>query len=285
MSSRRPPRTALVGAGRLARAFKPLLTAKGYRPRTVSSREPRLPRDARLLLLAVPDRAIEEVAGRLARLEREDWSGCVALHHSGALGTGPLRPLAAQGAAVGVLHPLQCLGGGKGASALLRGSRARIEGDRAARTVARKLASDLGLVPIRFPRELDDDARVAYHAAGGLVANDLVALVSIAVDLLASTGLEPREAIRALAPLIRGTTEQLERHGPGGALTGPVPRGDDETLRRHLRRLARSSPEHAEIHRLLSRRLARVARAEGALDETSLRRLLRRIGPPGKPGL
>lgn len=284
MAGRSRPATAVVGAGRLARALLPLLAARGYRPRRVASRPARGRRApavgaARLVLLAVPDRAIRTVAAALARDRSRDWSGRVVLHHAGALGTEPLEPLTHRGAAVGVLHPLQCFGGTRRMHDVLPGSRARIEGDPPARAAARRLARDLGLVPLRFPRALDADARAAYHAAGALVANDLVALVSLAVELLETTGLDRRAALGALGPLTRGTMLQMERGGLGGALTGPVPRGDDDTLRRHLDRLARLSPADADVHRLLSRRLARIAAAEGALEPRALRRLLRRTGP------
>lgn len=280
------PQTVIVGAGRLARALKPLLATHGYRPRTVAARRAgrtaaapaRSVGDAELILLAVPDRAIAEVAGRLAKGIESDWSGRVVLHHAGSLGTEPLAALARKGASVGVLHPLQCFGGGRGSGEFVAGSRARIEGDRRARSVATRLARDLGLVALRFRQPLDAEGRAAYHAAGALVANDLVALVSLALELLESAGLGRRSAMLALGPLVRGTMGQLERSGPVGALTGPVPRGDHETLRGHLARLARISKEDAEIHRLLSRRLARVAAEHGALDAASLRRLLRRIG-------
>ncbi len=272
MARRARPLTVVVGRGRLARAILPSLTRTGYRVTTVVG-------EARLLLLAVPDRAIDDVATSLAGLEDVDWRGRVVLPHAGALGREALAPLARRGASTGVLHPLQCLGGGRGAADVLAGSRARIEGDRLACAAARRLARDLGLIPLRFRRELGPAERVAYHTAATLVANDLVALTALALELLESAGLKPRAGLRALLPLIRGTLAQMERGGLAAALSGPAARGDGETLGQQLRALGRRSAEDAELHRLLSRRLARIAAEHGALDAHTLARLFRRIGP------
>lgn len=305
MGERGARATVVVGAGRLARALVPLLAKARRGPLVVVARSGAAARaacrkaphatattdlaravaGAALVLCAVPDRAIGEVAARLAGLGGIDWGGRVVLHHAGALGPEPLAPLAARGAAVGVLHPLQCFGGGPGFAEILRTSRARIEGAPRARTVARRLARDLGLVVLRFPKPLGPAERAAYHTAGGLVANDLVALVTLAVELLESTGLDRKGALRALAPLVRGTLAALERGGPPAALTGPVARGDLDTLDDHLRRLGALAHEDAEIHRLLSRRLARVAAEHGAIDRRTLARLLRRTGPDRRRGL
>jgi len=305
MDHRDRPTTTVIGAGRLSRAFLPLMAAAGYPIAAVFARRPAAARaacrgiagarattnlasaadNARLVLIAVPDRAIEDVAERLARLPALDWKRRVVLHHAGALGCEPLAPLARAGAAIGLLHPMQCLGKGTQARTVLPGSSARIEGDRAARRVATRLARDLGLLPLRFPHDLGPDERSAYHAAGGLLANDLVALTSLALELMESTGLDRRAALRALSALARGTLEQIERGGPAAALTGPVPRGDVETIRKHLRRLKKLSAEDAELHRLLSRRLARVAADLGELSPRELERLLRATGPAALRGL
>jgi predicted short-subunit dehydrogenase-like oxidoreductase (DUF2520 family) len=212
---------------------------------------------AELLLLAVPDRALEPLARGLASAPRVDWRGRTVLHHAGARGPEALAPLARAGAAVGLLHPLQCLGIPALAGEILPGSRARIEGHVRARRAAAALARDVGLVVLRVRTRSPAD-RLAYHAAAALASNDLVALLDLAVEALAAAGLSRRSALAARVPLSRGTLRQLEQAGPRGALTGPVARGDLGTLAGHLRRLARIDPQGARVHELLSRRLARL---------------------------
>ena len=275
--------TAVIGCGRLARSLIPLLGPSGYRVVTVLGRRLGAARSAargvasarattsaaiavepaQLVLLAVADRAISEVVDRLAVLPQIDWKRRTVLHHAGALGLDPLRPLQRVGAAVGLVHPLQSLGVPSLAAQLLPGSRARVAGDRRGRAAALSLARALDLVPLGLGNDLTPQERNAYHAAASLFSNDVVALLAIGTELLQSIGLSRRRALDALLPLLRGTVAQIDRSGLDGPLTGPAIRGDVDTLRAHLRRLSHGSPEDREIHRLLSIRLARLALRRG----------------------
>ena len=274
--------TTLVGTGRLARSLAPLLARAGHPVVAVVGRSAAAARAlarrapgarattslrtgaelGRLVLLAVPDRAIATVARELASSDIP-WQGRVVLHHAGALGCEPLRALGLAGAGVGVLHPLQSLGTTDLAAEILPGSRARVEGDARGRRAALRLARALGLVPLSLGA-LTPSQRTAYHAAASMCSNDLLALVAVGCGLLESLGLGRRRALDALLPLIRGTLRQIERGGLTGPLTGPATRGDVETLRAHLGRLAHGgATEDREIHRLLSVRLARIALEHG----------------------
>ncbi len=275
--------TAVIGCGRLARSLIPLLGPAGYRVVRVLGRRLAAARSAtrglrgarattsarvavepaRLVLLAVADRAIPELAERLAAAPGIDWKQRTVLHHAGALGLEPLQPLRNLGAAVGLLHPLQSLGVPRLAAELLPGSRARVAGDRRGRAVATRLARALQLVPLGLGDDLTARERNAYHAAASLVSNDVVALLAMGTELLQSIGLGRRRALDSLMPLLRGTLAQIDHCGLDGPLTGPAIRGDVDTLRAHLRCLSRGSPEDREIHRLLSIRLARLALQRG----------------------
>jgi predicted short-subunit dehydrogenase-like oxidoreductase (DUF2520 family) len=296
LSKAKPIPTAIIGAGRLARALLPPLHSAGYAVVAVSSRTIASARrarrlapgaaattdnaaaaaEARLVLIAVPDGEIGAVAGELAEHSEQSWRGKVVLHHAGALGIKPLVPLRRKGAHVGVLHPLQCLGGTALSSELLAGSHARIEGDERARSAARRLARTLGLKVLPLPAKLSAEQRRLYHAAASLLSNDIVALLAIGSDLLRSIGLPESDALSALAVLARGTIAQAESRGFGAALTGPVVRGDAETVVMHLRALARRSRTGAAAHRALSRRLLQLAEERGAGTTRDRRRTLAR---------
>jgi predicted short-subunit dehydrogenase-like oxidoreductase (DUF2520 family) len=304
----RPTRlaTAIVGTGHLARALGPLLAERGWpivavvgrRPSAARALKRRIPaamatgsidraaRDARLLLLAVPDRAVESLAARLAASTPVEWERRVVLHHGGALGLDALGALARAGASVGRLHPLQTLGDPDTVREVLRGSRALVEGDTWAVAVARRLSRVLGLLPLQPENPLDAAGRAGYHAAASMASNDLLALLATAVEVLASVGLSREEAFEALVPLARGTLEQMARRGPRGAWTGPVARGDVATLAGHLDRLARVSPAASELHRLLSLRLLDLARDEKMPLSRQARVRLRRMleATPGGRG-
>lgn len=230
---------------------------------------------ARVVLVAVPDREIGRVAQRLAREAAGPWQRRTVLHHAGLLGTAPLAPLAREGAAVGVLHPLRTLGGTRAAGALLAGGFARIEGDPRAVRLARGIAAAVGLRPLRLKHPLSDTDRAAYHAAASLASNDVVALLSAAADLLVEAGASRPSAVRAIARLARSAVEQAEAGGIEAALTGPVLRGDAPTVRAHLSRLRATDPRLAEVHRLLSERLLRWAVASSLLPSPQAAAMMR----------
>ena len=121
-----------------------------------------------------------------------------------------------------------------------------------------RLARVLGMVPLKI-KHLTPPQRAAYHAAASLLSNDLLALLSWAVELMESIGLERRAALEALLPLVEGSIAQAAQAGIGKALTGPAVRGDTETLSAHNDRLSRLSGDAAEVHRLLSLRLIELA--------------------------
>lgn len=304
MSRRTPRGVALIGAGRLARALARALPAAGRRVlalasrRTASARrlaaelasatrvvEPaRALRSAPLILLAVPDDAIAPLAEHLAKAAGPGLERRVVLHHAGRLGPEVLAPLAKRGAAVGVLHPLQTLAD-PSAAAALAGSLARVEGRGEAARAAVALARDLGMIPVRAAAGAGRRERELYHAAASLAANDLLALLDLAVELMTRSGIDRRRAASGLARLMQGALRNAERLGPAGALTGPVARGDGDALVAHLARLGRASREAERLHRQLSARLVQMALAGGRLDPRGareLRRLLRAGAGPAR---
>jgi predicted short-subunit dehydrogenase-like oxidoreductase (DUF2520 family) len=228
------------------------------------------------VLLAVPDGSIKDMARELSERIEGGWSRRTVLHHAGSLGTEVLAPLGRRGAGTGVLHPMQSLGVAAAATDLLAGSSARIEGDRRGRAAARRLAADLDLRVLPMKEDLRPADRVAYHAAASLVSNDLVAMLSLAAEILESIGVPRDRAVDALVTLARGTLSQARHGGIEAALTGPVSRGDTATTAAQLRSLRRRSRVGAEAHRLLGLRLLRLVEEAGGLDPER-RRALRRI--------
>lgn len=298
MPSRRPTVT-LIGAGRLAGSLVPALLRAHYPIASVASpgglsAEKLVARypgpvvsdvadpvtdSTELLLLAVPDREISPLACRLAD-RSDDWEGRTVLHHAGALGLMPLVPLQRRGAAIGLLHPFQCLGRDAATLNLLAGSWARIEGCFRGRKIAEQLAHDLELHLLPLA-ELDADQRVGYHAAAALASNDLVAVLALARDLLIGLGLDSEVADQAIAAIAGGTTRQLAHGGVASALTGPVVRGDAAVVREHLRVLGLQNADHAAIHRGLARRLLELAQQHDPAARSRLQEIERLLKDGG----
>jgi predicted short-subunit dehydrogenase-like oxidoreductase (DUF2520 family) len=217
-----------------------------------------LPPTATILVLAVPDGALAEVAHDVARAGPAP-DGCVALHLAGALSTDVLAPLHAAGYAVGSVHPLQAIADPWAGADRLFGAAYALAGEPAAIAAGRRLANYLAgrtlVVPPAF--------RAVYHAAAVTASNYLVAVLAAAVRLMGDATIPEDEAVPALLPLLRGTLDNLEQLGVAAALTGPVARGDVETVRLHLGRL---SERDRHLYCVLGKETLALARIAG-LDE------------------
>jgi len=199
----------VIGArGRVGGAMSARLAERGVELRG---------RDARLVLLCVPDRAIAEVA---AAVEPGPW----VAHVSGGTPLASLEPHTKRFS----LHPLQTFTRDRGPEQL-DGAWAALTGEsEEALAVAAELARLLGLRPFT----LDDGRRALYHAGAAIASNYLVTLRRIAGELLTEAGV-PAEA---LDPLMRRVIEN------GFQLTGPIERGDWETVERHRAAIAETAP-------------------------------------------
>jgi predicted short-subunit dehydrogenase-like oxidoreductase (DUF2520 family) len=192
-----------------------------------------------LLLIAVGDGAIAGVAAELARCPQAR----VALHTSGSLDATAIAPLRAAGSAVGSLHPLKAFPRPLPNPEEARGVFFAVDGDPAARELARRLAAAWGGTAAEVPA----DSRALYHFAATLAAGSVTTLLAAAAEIAGKLGL-PEEVTRGYLELARGSLAAAsqtldEGHPLAESITGPAARGDRETLRRHLEALGRDAPE------------------------------------------
>ena len=220
----------VIGArGRVGRAVSARLAERG-----VALRD----RDAQVVLLCVPDRAIAEAA---AALEPGPW----VAHVSGGTPLEALSPHTRRFS----LHPLQTFSHDRGPEQL-DGAWAAVSGETdEALAVGTSLADLLGLRPF----VLEDGHRALYHAGAAIASNYVVTLRRAAGELVAAAGAPPE----ALDPLMRRVIDN------GFQLTGPIERGDWETVERHRAAIAVHEPELLAAYDALAR-LTRDMAAEGA---------------------
>jgi predicted short-subunit dehydrogenase-like oxidoreductase (DUF2520 family) len=216
-----------------------------------------------LLLIAVPDGALAEIAERLAGRPQ----AAVALHTSGSRDAAVLAPLRAAGAAAGALHPLKAFPGVMAGPEQARGVFFALDGDAAALRLARRLVAAWGGVAGEVPAA----ARSLYHFAATLAAGGVATLLAAAAELAARAGLPPAVE-RGYLELARGTVAAaLGGPAPGAAaavLTGPVARGDLATSQRHFAALRAAAPERLPLARELAREtLRQVAASQRAGPE------------------
>ncbi len=205
----------VVGPGRAGGALARALADAGWRVDGPLGRDldpAAATTGARLLLLAVPDAVVADLASSLAP------GDAVVAHVAGSLGLDVLTPHAR----VGSVHPLVSLPDAELGARRLRGAWFATAGDPAVVEVVRALDGR--------SVQVDDADRATYHAAAAVAANHLVALLG-QVERLARSIDVPLEAYLDLA---RGALDNVAEVGPAAALTGPVVRGDRATVARHL---------------------------------------------------
>jgi predicted short-subunit dehydrogenase-like oxidoreductase (DUF2520 family) len=207
----------VIGRGRAGAAIAARLAERGI-PETPAPD---------LVLLAVPDSAIAEVAGGIR-------IGPWVAHVSGATPLAALEPHAKRFS----VHPLQTFTRDRGAEQLDGAWAAVTSETDAAAGAAVWLAETLGLR--HFP--LADADRAIYHAAAVIASNYLVTLERVAAALFEQVDAPPE----ALVPLMTRVIEN------GFQLTGPIARGDIETIERHLAALDERAPQFVELYRVLA---------------------------------
>jgi predicted short-subunit dehydrogenase-like oxidoreductase (DUF2520 family) len=208
----------VIGRGRVGSALSARLRERGVELRDGS---------AELILLCVPDRAIAELA---AGIEPGSW----VAHVSGATPLAALDPHTRRFS----LHPLQTFTLDRGPEQI-DGAWAAVTAETdEARRLARELATTLGLKPF----DLDDDARLLYHAGAAIASNYLVTLYRSASRLFEDAGAPPE----ALVPLMTRTIEN------GFQLTGPIARGDWSVVEAHIAALHEARPEIEPMYRALA---------------------------------
>jgi predicted short-subunit dehydrogenase-like oxidoreductase (DUF2520 family) len=205
-----------------------------------------------LLLIAVRDDAIPEVADRLAPLA---GSVPVAAHMSGFTPVSALEALADAGVEIGGFHPLQTLPDPERGAAALNGAFVGIGGGPEATPALTELAESLGMTP--FP--LADESRPAYHAAASAASNFVITALATAGDLMMEARIDPIVS----RPLVEQAVANVYELTSDSPLTGPIARGDVKTVGGQLAAAAAVSAAVGEQYRLMAEATAIRANRKG----------------------
>jgi predicted short-subunit dehydrogenase-like oxidoreductase (DUF2520 family) len=265
-----PIATALAGGLRLAGVPVLGLWARRSQPARAaaaaagvaafSSAPPDLLLESDIILLAVRDDAVAEVAAMLVGTGLVT-SKHVLLHCSGAAAAAEaFHGVLARVGGVGTMHPMRAIADGASSARSLPGTMFGVEGDERGRTAAMNLVEAVG----GHALALDGGDMARYHAAAAMASNYVVALLDAAAATLAATGLSYEQALSALVPLAQGAIRNVADQGIPGALTGPIRRGDHSTVSRHVAAL--QDPDVADLYRVLGRRALGIA---GRIEGTS----------------
>jgi predicted short-subunit dehydrogenase-like oxidoreductase (DUF2520 family) len=255
-----------LGRGNLGRSLERAFRAAGYSASLVPGHTALIALPSSIVFVAVPDRAVAEVAARIARTHPSTRVSFV--HVSGSLGLGALDAL--RDHAVGSFHPLQSFPEPRGEGAF-RGITVAV--DASTPTLMRRLRAIARAIGAR-PKQVEDRERALYHAAAVFASNYVDVVLAKAVDLLRDAGWSEKAAIEGLLPLTEGVLANVRKRGPVAALTGPVRRGDVSTVEGHLAAL-RGAPV-ADLYRMLGLIALEIAK-EAGLEPVAARRMQRAL--------
>lgn len=229
--------------------------------------------DAVLILLTVPDNAIQNTAkhlfdhdsnralrsGTIRSGTIRSGTGTILAHCSGALTSAVLPAIA--GIRRCSLHPLNSFPNRQQGLATLstsqHGTALVCEGDATALAELEPVFSPLG-----FRSEvIAQHSKPLYHAAAVLICNYLTVLMDAGLRTSALAGLDAKQFWRSVQPLITSTLGNLEgvkvdEKGLSTShqyLSGPIARGDAQTVAQHLQLLGQNAPAIAAIYREMGR--------------------------------
>jgi predicted short-subunit dehydrogenase-like oxidoreductase (DUF2520 family) len=174
-----------------------------------------------LILLAVKDDALPEIAQTLAELSHKQGRSPLLAHCSG---TSPSSVLAAYGQRIGIFYPLQTFSPGQAVNVedipfcVYSSNSADLD---LLQQLAQKLSSQIHI--------LDDAQRASLHLAA-VFANNFSNFLWIIAEQICQSESLPFDLLR---PLIAQTAQKVLSDLPQNCQTGPAKRGDEQTLARH----------------------------------------------------
>lgn len=263
-------RVYILGAGKVGSALARQIKRSGGEVTLRAARKalPRKPLDADIVILAVRDRFLTQLATELATRKLVSKKA-VVVHVAGSLGPEVLSPLRGSCAGVAQMHPMISFADAGKPPSLARGN-LRVSGDAAAVKRATLLGKKLlGMTP----RELPGVDPVGYHGTAAFVANGGAALAALGAKLLEKAGVPVGETHAILGPLLRSVAENIEALGFPAALTGPVRRGESASVARHGDILTKAMAEVAPLYWALVGAQLPISAALGEAPNDELRKI------------
>ena len=283
---------AIVGAGNVGTSLAVLLHAAGHQIIGIASRTEdsaaraanrvnapystnpaNFTQQAELIFITTPDRAISEVCDQIAHNGGFKPQSIVA-HTSGAHSSAILASATQHNAYPISFHPLQTFANPDAGIKNLPGSFITIEGNVAALPAARQLVEDLDCKLLEIPTE----GKELYHAAACIACNYFTTLIDAALNVMEAAGVEKKDGLPALYPLIAGTLKNISQVGTVDSLTGPIARGDSQTVEAHLTKMEEHIPALIPLYNLLGQTTVDIATAKGTLGSQERRNLLKILG-------
>jgi predicted short-subunit dehydrogenase-like oxidoreductase (DUF2520 family) len=231
--------------------------------------------DADIVLIAVPDPALDAVMTDLAR--QDLIPGTILVHTSGALGLDVFEPVADKDVRCVCAHPVKAFSDPSRSVGTFAGTMTTLQGEVSARAELAAAFAAIGGQTINLP---DGTDRTLYHAAIVFMANHLPTLVQAGLETFEQAGVSREDGLAIAGPILRDVLEAVLERGPAAALTGPVARGDSMTVARHLEKLSHADADLAALYAALARATADVSAEKGEASVDGLL-AIRELTKPG----
>lgn len=282
------PKISIVGAGRvgtsLALAFfergytiasiinrtgKPALSlAKVVKCKKVSTQIEDIDPSSEIIVLAVSDVSIADVAKRLAQSKKLKHKKLFVLHTSGVMSSAVLQPLGKKGTLIASMHPIQTFGAGKKRTKV-NGIFFGIEGTDAAISRTLRLVNDLGSHAVVIPAAM----KPLYHIACVFASSYFIVILNTIRELAGQLNIKAHWT-DVFGPLMTNAMENAIKNSSADALTGPVVRRDLSTLEIHLDALATSAPHFLPLYTVAGIEVARIAKEHGKMSREDFQTLI-----------
>lgn len=219
-----------------------------------------------LVFITIPDRTIQEIADRLAKLN-DDFSGYIFAHCSGTESADLLKRIKEKGASTAAFHPLQTFTAQSGAENF-NDIFFSIQGDEDAFPILQQIAQKMGAQTF----QISPEQKSHLHAAAVVACNYLITLLDASNQIAQVGGLDPEQIKGALYPLITTTLQNYKDGSFSESLTGPIRRGDYQTVKKHLE-LLKDHPNLSHLYRELGIQTLKMAQSSGHLTGTDAQKL------------
>ncbi len=275
------PTLAIIGPGKVgtfigilaARAEYPVVAVIGRHKASTTAAAQRIGKDVRtcdiaevaqlaqIVLIYVPDDAIEDVCTKLAQ-QKKFATGAIVLHCSGVLFSDILSTARDYcKCSVASMHLLQTFPIIDAAIERMKGACCFYEGDGDAICAIEHLAKNIGLKPVR----ISSTSKISYHAAAVMACNYLVALMDSAITLAENACIDHTTAWLSLKPLVTATLDNITKTGTDDSLTGSIARGDTKMISCYLHELALKDEGLTAIYRTMGLYTIEMAAKKGTI--------------------
>ena len=192
-----------------------------------------------IVFITTPDDSIATVVSGVK------WRyGQAVIHCSGAASVSVLTTAQHTGALTGAMHPLQALSSIDNGIDSIPGTTFGIEANGILKDYLSEIVYSIGGLPVF----INADDKAIYHLTGVLMGNLLTALGAVAAELWETFGFTRAEGVKALVPMMRQVSVNLEKSGLPDAIAGPYVRGDIGTVRNHLEALREHAPRYIPLY-------------------------------------